>query len=129
MDRAPLHLPPRRGFLRLLLRNVLLAAGFIAISLGIGAAGYHWLAGLSWLDATLNASMILTGMGPVNALTEPSAKVFAVFYSLFSGVAFLTAAAVIFGPVVYRFLHRFHIEQYSSAAEASRSQDAGSEKQ
>lgn len=129
MERAPLPLSPRRHFLRYLFRNGLLAAGFITVSLGIGAAGYHWFADLPWLDATLNASMILTGMGPVNPLTEPSSKVFAIFYSLFSGVAFLTAAAVIFGPVVYRFLHRFHIEQYGGNAESSDHQDAGSEKQ
>jgi len=64
MDRPPLYLSPRGRFLRLLFRNVLLAAGFVAVSLGIGAAGYDWFAGLPWLDATLNASMILTGMAP-----------------------------------------------------------------
>jgi hypothetical protein len=103
-------LPPRRHFLRRLFRNALVMSVFIAISLAIGAAGYHWLAKLSWLDATLNASMILTGMGPITPLDTRAAKLFGIGYSLFSGVAFLTAVVILIGPVVQRFLHRFHLE-------------------
>jgi hypothetical protein len=87
-------------------------SGFIAISLGLGAAGYHWFAGLPWLDATLNASMILTGMGPLAPLETRAAKWFGILYSLFSGVAFLTAVVILIGPIVQRFLHRFHLELY-----------------
>jgi hypothetical protein len=66
-------LPSRRHFLVHILRNALVAVAFIAASLALGAAGYHWLAGLGWLDAFLNASMILTGMGPLAALPSTAA--------------------------------------------------------
>jgi hypothetical protein len=54
--------------------------------------------------------MILGGMGPVDMLTDDSAKLFASFYSLFSGITFLTTVAVLFAPIVHRFFHRFHLE-------------------
>jgi len=72
--------------------------------------GYHLVAGLSWIDALVNASMILTGMGPVDQMTSVGAKLFASFYALFSGVAFLTSVAVLLAPAVHRFLHRFHLD-------------------
>jgi hypothetical protein len=87
-----------------------MGAGLILASLALGSAGYHGFEGLPWLDATLNASMILTGMGPVNELHTTAGKAFGIFYSLFSGVVFLTSVAVMFAPVVRRFLHRFHLE-------------------
>jgi hypothetical protein len=100
----------RAAFLRRLARNLLLGLVFIAGSLLLGAAGYHGFAGLPWIDALLNASMILTGMGPVDPLTTPGAKLFATFYSLFSGVAFLSIVGVMVAPMVHRFLHRFHLD-------------------
>jgi uncharacterized membrane protein len=68
------------------------------------------LEGLPWLDAGLNAVMILTGMGPVNPIATPAAKVFAMGYALFSGVFFLTMVAVLLAPAVHHFLHRFHLD-------------------
>ena len=103
-------LPTRLVFVRRLVRSALLSGALVAVSLGIGGVGYHHLVGLGWLDATLNASMILTGMGPIAPLTTVSAKLFGIFYSLFSGVAFLSFAAVLLHPVAHRFLHRFHLE-------------------
>jgi len=82
----------------------------VLAALGIGAVGYHTLAGLSWLDAALNAAMILTGMGPVNPISTPGAKVFAIGYALFSGVFFLTMVAVLVAPALHHFLHRFHLD-------------------
>jgi hypothetical protein len=104
-------LPPRRVFALHLLRNLLYVSGLIAASLALGAAGYHEFAGLPWLDATLNAAMILAGMGPVNPLTTPAAKLFGIGYALFSGVAFLTMVAMLLAPAAHRLLHRFHLEQ------------------
>jgi hypothetical protein len=104
-------LPPRRVFALHLLRNLLYVSVLIAASLALGAAGYHEFAGLPWLDATLNAAMILTGMGPVNPLTTPAAKLFGISYALFSGVAFLTMVAMLLAPAAHRLLHRFHLEQ------------------
>ncbi|HXU12582.1 MAG TPA: hypothetical protein VN898_11500 [Candidatus Binatia bacterium] len=103
-------LPPRTHFLRHVARNAALAGGLVSGSLALGVLGYHLLAGLSWIDALVNASMILTGMGPVNEMTTVGAKLFASFYALFSGVAFLTIVAVLLAPAVHRFLHRFHLD-------------------
>jgi hypothetical protein len=103
-------LPSRFHFLLQVSRNAAVGAGFVLASLCLGASGYHAFAGLPWLDAWLNAAMILTGMGPVDPLTTTEGKLFAIFYALFSGVAFLSLVAVLFAPVVHRFLHRFHLE-------------------
>ena len=102
-------LPPEQFRGRLLAFGAL-AAGLIALSLGIGVIGYRWIAGLSWIDALLNASMILTGMGPVNPMTTVAGKLFASAYAIFSGVAFLTSFGVLAAPIFHRFLHRFHLE-------------------
>jgi hypothetical protein len=83
----------------------------IAFSLGLGISGYHWIAGLGWVDALLNASMILTGMGPVNDLNSNAAKFFASAYALFSGFIFITAAGILLTPVFHLVLHRFHLEE------------------
>jgi hypothetical protein len=83
----------------------------IAFSLAIGIAGYHWLESLSWMDSFLNASMILAGMGPVNVPNTEAGKLFAGVYALYSGLAVLAIAAVVFAPVIHRVLHRFHIEE------------------
>jgi hypothetical protein len=108
---STLHHPPStRILVRRLARNGAIVLGFIVANLGVGAVGYHVFAGLPWLDATLNAAMILTGMGPVDRLVEPQAKIFAIVYSLFSSVFFLTMVAVLLAPAVQHFLHRFHLE-------------------
>jgi hypothetical protein len=106
------HVPllSRAEFARRLAKNALLGCGLIVVSLAIGVVGYHVTAGLGWIDALLNAAMILTGMGPVDELRTDGAKLFASFYALFSGVAFLTIVAVLMAPLVHRFLHRFHLE-------------------
>jgi hypothetical protein len=103
-------LPSRAHFLRRFARSAAAAGGLVAGSLLLGVLGYHLLAGLSWIDALVNASMILTGMGPVNEMSTVGAKLFASFYALFSGVAFLTIVAVLLAPAVHRFLHRFHLD-------------------
>jgi len=82
----------------------------IAGALILGVAGYHGIAGLSWIDALLNASMILGGMGPVNSLTSDGAKIFASLYALFSGLVFIAVMGIILTPVVHRILHKFHID-------------------
>jgi hypothetical protein len=110
-------LPPFEVFILRLLRSGLVAVALIAGSLLIGMAGYHGFEGLGWLDAFLNASMILTGMGPVNEMKTDAGKLFAGCYAIFSGVVFLTTAAVLLGPAVQRFLHRTHLEIEQPAGE------------
>lgn len=99
-----------RVFLRRIARYTSLAAAIILFSLGIGILGYHYFEGLSWIDALLNASMILGGMGPVAPLNTTAGKLFASFYALFSGMVFLVAVGVLIAPVFHRFLHHFHLE-------------------
>jgi hypothetical protein len=111
MDKhQPKSLPPRKVFALRVLRSLVVASGVIGCSLGLGVIGYHHWAGLPWLDSLLNASMILSGMGPVSELHTARAKLFASFYALFSGVVFITSVAILLAPVVHRFLHRFHFE-------------------
>ena len=80
-------------------------------SLALGVMGYHWIARLGWVDAILNASMILAGMGPVDPLQGNAAKLFASAYAMFSGVMFLTSVGMLMTPVVHHFMHRFHLEE------------------
>jgi hypothetical protein len=82
---------------------------FIALLIGIG--GYHWIGALDWVDSILEASMILGGMGPVNPLTNTSAKLFASAYALFSGVVFIGLVGILLTPVVHRILHKFHVKE------------------
>ena len=105
---------PKVKFLIRLARHFGIALGMILGSLVIGIAGYHMLAHLSWIDSTLNASMILAGMGPVNELKTTGAKLFASIYALFAGIIFLVAAGVFFAPILHRFLHHLHLAGGSS---------------
>ena len=100
-----------RGFYRHFLQALLLAGGVIGTSLCIGVFGYHFIAGFGWVDALLNASMILSGMGPVGVLDSDAAKIFASCYAIFSGVVFISASGILLSPVFHRVLHRFHLEQ------------------
>jgi len=109
----------RRTLLRRLLRNAAIVGSLVAAALGIGATGYHYLDDLPWLDAALNAAMILTGMGPVNPIVRPAAKVFAIVYAVLSGVFFVTMVAVLLAPAVHHFLHRFHLELEEERQERS----------
>jgi hypothetical protein len=101
----------RRSFVIRVLGHLLLAVTLISLGLGIGVLGYHHLCGLGWLDSILNASMILGGMGPVDPLVTPSAKLFASFYALFSGLAFVGIASLIVAPFAHRLVHRLHLDE------------------
>jgi hypothetical protein len=101
---------PRRLFLLRMLRHGLIALGLIFCSLGIGVVGYRASEGMSWLDALLNASMILGGMGPVTELHTTAAKLFASAYALFSGVAFLATVGILVAPAAHRLFHHLHLE-------------------
>ena len=100
----------RAKFARRVFRHLLLALLAIGVALGIGVIGYYCIGGLSWIDSVLNASMILGGMGPVDPLHSSTAKLFASFYALFSGLAFIGIASLMVAPFAHRLLHRFHIE-------------------
>ena len=100
----------RAQFARRLLRHGGVAALMVGLSLAVGTVGHHVTAGLAWLDALLNAVMILTGMGPVAPLQRPAAKLFAIAYALYAGVMFLAVTGVMLAPVVHRLLHWLHLD-------------------
>lgn len=99
----------RMQFLVRLLKYWSISTSMIIFSLSLGVVGYRYFGHLSWIDALLNASMILTGMGPVDRMNTDAGKLFASLYALFSGVVFLGATAVLLSPVYHRILHRFHL--------------------
>jgi hypothetical protein len=100
----------RQAFARRLARNFAAAMVLIGVSLIGGMIGYHYLEGMTWIDAFANASMILSGMGPLGTLQTWDGKLFAGLYALYSGLTLVLATGVIFAPVVHRMLHRFHLE-------------------
>ena len=100
----------RAKFLRRVAKHGLIGLIVVVFALGIGVLGYHFVAKLTWIDSLLNASMILGGMGPVDPLKTNAAKLFASFYALFSGLAFVGIASLMIAPFVHRLLHRFHLE-------------------
>src|SRR3990172_4200665 len=106
-ERKHEKLAPIPVFIRRLARSFALAAMLAGPVLIIGTAGYHWTAGLNWIDALLNASMILGGMGPVDRLSTTGAKLFASVYALFSGLVFIAIMGIVLAPIVHRVLHKF----------------------
>jgi hypothetical protein len=104
---------PVHRFWRRILNHLLVAFGVIFFCLGIGIAGYALFEKMSFVDALLNASMILGGMGPVGELKTVGGKLFASFYALFSGVVFIAAAGIIFAPFLHRMMHAFHLDDES----------------
>jgi hypothetical protein len=100
---------PRWRFVSRLLRSIALGLAIIAGSLVVGMWGYHFYEGLPWIDAFLNAAMILSGMGPLLSPTTRDGKLFAGGYALYSGFVVILATGIVFAPLVHRLLHRFHV--------------------
>jgi len=100
----------RAAFLRRQRRFAGISAAIVAVALAVGSVGYHVFGELPWVDALLNAAMILTGMGPVDRMQSTAGKLFSTAYALASGLVFVTTVAVLFAPVVHRFFHRLHLE-------------------
>jgi hypothetical protein len=115
-ERRGQPLLPRIEFFRRLAIHAGIGIAIIGGSLGIGILGYHFIGGMAWIDSLLNASMILGGMGPVDAITSNAAKVFASFYALYSGIAFLLTVGIMIAPAAHRILHRFHLETEEDVA-------------
>ncbi len=109
------RLAPKTIYYQRLGYSILLAGIILTISLTVGVLGYKWtVPSFDWYDSLLNASMILSGMGPVldaGTVLSKSAKLFASFYALFSGITFLSTFGVLIAPVVHRFLHRLHLDE------------------
>ncbi len=101
----------RSLFLKRLYRNALMAGLILLICLIIGIVGYRYGGPMSWIDALHNASMILSGMGPVAEIKTTWGKLFSSAYALFSGVAFITNIGVLIAPIAHRFFHKLHAEE------------------
>lgn len=97
-------------FLRRVLRNAYIAAVIVFVALGTGVLGYHFLEDIPWVDAILDAAMILGGMGPVSTLQTVAGKLFASAYALFSGLVFIAATGILVVPFAHRLLHHFHLD-------------------
>lgn len=95
-------------FARRLIGHLLVAVAVLGLSLGIGILGYMQFEHLSWIDAFLNAAMLLGGMGPVNPPLSSAGKLFAGCYALYAGLIFIVTAALLFTPILHRVIHRFH---------------------
>lgn len=96
-------------FLRRLFKNLFFVFVLISIALFIGMSGYHFSEKMPWIDAFINASMILSGMGPVSTLQTAAGKLFAGFYALFSGLFFIFIMGLILAPIAHRFFHQMHL--------------------
>jgi hypothetical protein len=104
-------LASRQHYTRRVLASILIAAVLVGVSLFIGMLGYAHFEDMSWLDAFLNAAMILSGMGPVEALKTSAGKLFAGCYAIYSGFVVVLSAGFVFAPLVHRILHRFHVDE------------------
>lgn len=100
---------PRKHFIRRVVRHAWITCLLFNGSLLIGVLGYHFTVGLTWIDALLNASMILGGMGPVDGIVTVPGKIFASVYALYSGIIVLAGAGIVLAPFAHRIMHRFHL--------------------
>ena len=105
---------PKLAFVRRLILSTATGLLLVILSLLAGMLGYHHFEQMPWADAFANAAMILSGMGPLAPMQTFAGKVFAGIYALYSGLALIMIAAILFAPIIHRFLHRFHIESGST---------------
>jgi hypothetical protein len=103
---APVHV-----FYGRMLRNLVLATIILLLCLALGVLGYHYTDGINWIDSLHNASMILSGMGPVVEIKSTVGKLFSSFYALFSGVAFITNIGVLLAPAAHRLFHSLNADE------------------
>ncbi len=110
-ERVSRSLLPWPVFLRRAVAHLAAGGGAVALAVAIGTIGYHAFARLPWTDSFLNASMILSGMGPVDRLDTTSGKIFAACYALFSGLLFIGVMGVVLAPWAHRVLHTMHLDE------------------
>ena len=110
-ERRRQRLLSRRRFAGRMLKAVGLWCMLAVVGLAIGMAGYACFEGMGWTESFLNASMILSGMGPASPLNTTAGKWFAGAYALYSGIAFLAVTALLYAPLLHRLLHRFHADE------------------
>lgn len=116
MDRIKKIFYPKKRFIYRLIRSIILALLFITSSLFAGMWGYRYFENMNWLDAYVNAAMILSGMGPIASPKTDAGKLFEGTYALFSGIIFLVSVGIIFAPIFHHFLHKLQIEEEDKAS-------------
>lgn len=117
------HLLPLKQFYVRILCSITIGFLMIMVALGIGMLGYHFFENMPWIDAFVNAAMILSGMGPLGELKTFGGKLFAGLYALFSGLMFILIIAIIFAPLIHRFFHKFHMDMDSGSKGSSFKRD------
>src|SRR4030095_6531913 len=105
------QLAPMSVFYQRVIKHIVIALLVILFCLCIGIIGYHYSSNMPWLDALHNASMILSGMGPVVEIKTVAGKWFSSIYALFSGVVFITNIGIILAPALHRMFHRLHLDE------------------
>ena len=100
----------RSKFFARLALNILAAGALVFVSLVVGMLGYHYFEGMSWIDAYVNAAMILSGMGPMGELKTDGGKVFAGTYALYCGLTVVFVTGLILAPIAHRVIHKFSLE-------------------
>ena len=105
---------PRALFIWRVLKFAAISLGLAAISLLLGILGYRIFEGTAWIDAFVNAAMILGGMGPIGELHTNIGKLFAGIYALYSGLIVIISMSILIAPIFHRFLHLFHLEYKSN---------------
>jgi hypothetical protein len=101
---------PARAFAKRLASSAVVALTLVLLSLLAGMIGYHQLEDLGWLDAFLNAAMLLGGMGPVALPVTDAGKLFAGVYALYCGLVVILVAGIVLTPVAHRLMHAVHLE-------------------
>src|SRR5262249_36316875 len=100
----------RRRFFQRMVGHLFWAGALVAVSLVLGTIGYHRLGGMAWVDAVLNAAMLLCGMGQVGEVATSSGKIFAALYALYAGLVLIGVTTILLAPVLHRVLHSVHLE-------------------
>lgn len=91
-------------------KSIAIGLALLGFSLGIGMIGFAYYCNISWTDAFLNASMLLTGMGPVHEPDSNQGKIFAGLYALYSGIVFLSIVGIMVVPLFHSYLHKYKFE-------------------
>lgn len=102
---------PTKKWLRRVVHSFGLVGTIAGAALCVGILGYHFIGGLDWIDALLEASMILGGMGPVALPYNDAVKPFAAFYALMSGLVIISSAGILLAPWLHRIMHKLHIQK------------------
>ncbi|WP_228237283.1 hypothetical protein [Allomuricauda sp. M10] len=110
MKKRNINILSPKEFGKRVIAYTVVSLGLLIFSLGIGVLGYHFIGDLGWVNSIYNASMILTGMGPIDEMKTDAAKLFASVYALFSGVVFLSTVAIFFAPFAHRLMHLLRVD-------------------